>query len=276
MSGRDGAAVLVDCSAPIFVAKEVTLDQVVAQIVRPLGITSVRINAGEQARMEKVSIDPGTTAWDALQQAAEANGLWPWFEPDGTLVVGGPDYTADPVDELLMRLDGKGNNLLSLEYIRSMPQHFSEVTVLGQSHGTAHELGKASIKATAKDASVAIYRPHISVDGDVLTATEARSRARKYVADGRLAGTTLVAAVKGHRTIAGELWHPGQRVYLTSEPHGLDDIYFLMARKFSGGRGRPKVTQLTLKEDGVWVLDAHKQRKKAGKKKLVPTIVDWN
>lgn len=276
ISGRDSAAILVDCSAPIFAAREVGLDEVAAKIVRPLGITKVRIDADSTSRAAKINIEPGMSAWDALQQSAEANGLWPWFEPDGTLVIGGPDYSVEPVAELIMRLDGQGNNVLKLGYSRSMAGRYSEVTVLGQSHGAGAKAGQHNIKAAAKDEAVLYYRPKIEVDGDVENVTAARSRARKYVADSRLQGATLSAIVKGHRTSAGTLWTPGQRIRVLSEPHDLDAIFFLMARKFTGGRGQQTLTALTLKEDGVWVLDAKrkKRKKKKGEKKLTPTIID--
>lgn len=279
MSGRDSMAVLVDCSAPIFTAKELTLDQVVAQIVRPLGITRIDIRADENQRTEKVSIDPGITAWDALEQSAEANGLWAWCEPDGTLVVGGPDYSTDPVDELIMRIDGVGNNLLSLSREESMSGRYSEVTVLGQSHGTSRLNGRHDIRAAAGDSGVERYRPRIVCDGDIDGEDRARARARKLVADGRLNGLTLVATMKGHRTAAGQPWAPGQRVRVISEPHDIDDVFFLMARTFTGGRGRKAITRLTLKEDGVWVLDARKRRqrkKKVGKGKAKLTPVVWD
>ncbi|MFX8035950.1 hypothetical protein ABTK80_20075, partial [Acinetobacter baumannii] len=93
------------CSAPVFTSQNLTLDQVVAKIVMPLGVTKIRIDADNALRREKVSVEPGDTAWDALAHAAEANGLWPWFEPDGTLVVGGPDYNAAPVATLVHELD---------------------------------------------------------------------------------------------------------------------------------------------------------------------------
>lgn len=279
MSGRDGAAVLVDCSAPIFVAKEISLDDVIAQIVRPLGVKRIRIDADKATRSDKVNIDPGIKAWDALQQAAEANGLWPWFEPDGTLVVGGPDYTTEPVAHLIMLISGEGNNVLSISHQRSIAGRYSEVTVLGQAHGTARRSGQHNIKAVAKDTGIQQYRPLVVIEGDIETEDAARTRARKIVADGRLNGETLTVTMRGHRTPGGKLWTPGQRVRVQSEPHDIDDIYFLMARKFTGGVGRQTLTELTLKEDGVWVLDARKKRKhkrKVGKKgaKLTPTVLD--
>ncbi|WP_423197455.1 Putative phage tail protein [Cupriavidus sp. H19C3] len=257
ISGRDGAGVLVDCSSPIFTAKLATLAEITANVIKPLGLTKIRIDADKTAVTEKINVEPGDTAWDTLVHAAEANGLWPWFEPDGTLVVGGPDYSKPPVASLIMNRNGRGNNLISLAHTRSMCDRYSEVTVLGQSHGTAVETGQNAIRATVQDQSVKLYRPKVVTDHDAINRETARSRARKIISDSRLKGRTLSAKVRGHRTSDGVLWTPGQRIHVKSEPHRIDGIFFLMSRRFVGGRGEGSVTILTLKEDGVWVLDAH-------------------
>lgn len=262
ISGRDGAAILTDCSAPIFTAKQASLAEVVASVVRPLGITRIRIDAASTVTAEKVSVEPGDTAWDTLVHAAEANGLWPWFEPDGTLVIGGPDYSKPPVATLVLRRSGKGNNVISLRRSRSMAERYSEITVLGQSHGTASQASKHALKSTVRDTGVAVYRPRIVIDHDAASAASAQARGRKLLSDSRLKGFTLQARVHGHRTSDGALWQPGQRIHVISEPHGIDEVFFLMARKFIGGRPHGTITQLTLKEDGVWVLDAHPHKRK--------------
>ncbi|MDK3025584.1 contractile injection system protein, VgrG/Pvc8 family [Cupriavidus taiwanensis] len=264
ISGRDGAAVLVDCSAPIFTAKQATLAEIVANVARPLGVTRIRIDADAAAAREKVNVQPGESAWDTIVHAAEANGLWPWFEPDGTLVIGGPDYSKAPVASLVMRRSGQGNNLVSLDLAQSMAERYSDFTVLGQGHGTSVEAGRHALRAAVKDAELSnrgIYRPRIVVDYDADNTGIARSRARKLLSDSRLRGLTLTATVRGHRTSDGQLWQPGQRIHVLSEPHGLDGIYFLMARKFTGGRGLGSTSRLVLKEDGVWVLDAHPHKR---------------
>lgn len=273
IGGRDGAAVLLDCSAPIFVAQMVSLEDIIAKIVRPLGIKKIRIDADSTRTREKINVEPGDTAWEVLTNAAEANGLWPWFEPDGTLVVGGPDYTAPPVATLILRLNGVGNNVISLHRKKSIQGRFSEVTVLGQAHGTRLEQGKHAIKATQKDTGVSWYRPKIVIDHESDSEAVAKDRARKILSDSRLKGFTLNAEVKGHRINAsgepshGRLWTPGQRVRVISERHAIDDIFFLMGRKFTGGRQQDARTHLTLKEDDAWVLDAHPHKRKHRRKK---------
>ncbi|MCM8595128.1 phage baseplate assembly protein [Accumulibacter sp.] len=278
LSGRDGAAVLVDCSAPVFVAKLATLEQIVAKVVRPLGLTKIRIDADATRTREKVNVEPGDSAWDVLARVSEANGLWPWFEPDGTLVIGGPDYSKPPVAELILRFDGAENNVLSVEETRSIAERYSVVTVLGQAHGTITESGKNAEKASWTDEEMAAiqYRPKIVTDHECETQALARDRARKLLSDSRLKGRTIRARVLGHRIVApgkpgdGLLWTPGQRLTLLSEPHGIDATFFLIGRRFSLGMHYGGVTELTLKEDGAWVLDAHpsKRRHRLGKNGL--------
>lgn len=282
ISGRDGAAVLVDCAAPIFAARLADLDEIVAKVVRPLGVKKIRIEAANPLRREKVNVEPGDTAWHALANAAEANGLWPWFEPDGTLVVGGPDYSAPPVATLVMRTSGKGNNVLSVRRDNSVRGRYSEVTVLGQAHGTAHEQGRHNIQYTARDTGMQWYRPRVVVDHECDSVAVCEDRARKLLADSRLDGFGLAVRVKGHRINAkgmpgdGRLWTPGMRVRAVIEPYGIDDVFFLMARRFEGGRDVGAVTDLTLKEDGAWVLDAHphKRKHRRGKNDATGQIID--
>lgn len=261
IQGRDDAGVLLDCSAPLFNAQDMDLNQIIEKIVKPLGLAKIRIDAAKTDKTHKVQIEPGSRAWDALLEYAEANGLWPWLEPDGTLVIGGPDYTAAPVAELVLRTNGQNNNIKRLEVNRDMAARYSEVTVLAQSHS-----GKNNIKATAKDESVKLHRPLIVTEPDIDSQAQAQRKAKKRLADSRLEGLTITANVQGHRTDDGTLWQPGQRINVLSEPDGIDAVYFLMARTFTGGRGQPTETVLTLKEDGAWVLDADPP-KKSGKTK---------
>lgn len=280
LTGRDLAAVLVDCSAPVFAARQCSLDEIVAKMVRPLGIQNIRVSAGV-ATHDKISVDPGMTTWDALQRVCEQNGCWPYFAPDGTLVFGGPDYTDatnPPVGQLTLRASGqdggKGNNVLRLVERRGVQERYSEVTVLGQGHGTENAEGAHNIRATAKDSAAGFHRPKIVVEADCETTGHAQRRARKILADGKLAAYEIHASVRGHRVLGAigasglaPLWTPGQRVRVLSEPHGISGVYYLMRRTFLCSRGQGQITELTLKPDGLWQPDVshHKRHKrKAG------------
>ncbi|EKN5996308.1 phage baseplate assembly protein [Yersinia enterocolitica] len=310
LTGRDDAAILVDCAAPLFSANQLTLDEIIEKIVRPLGIRNIRIQADSAPRNDKVTIEPGMRAWDALEKVAAGRGLWPWFEPDGTLVVGGPDYSAKPVDTLVLKNDGIGNNVMELEDSHTITGCFSELTVLAQSHArradskkelavvdiwntngsvrtlarnattTQGQTGTADMKAVVTDPTVNYYRPQIITLGDANNREQVNYRAKKAMSDARLSGLDITARVKGHRTADGVLWTPGQRVRIVSEPHGIDAIFFLMGRQFSGGRNG-QTTHLRFKEDGVWIPDAFprekKRRHRRGKQKKELAIVDvWS
>nr|DAL47893.1 MAG TPA_asm: 43 kDa tail protein [Caudoviricetes sp.] len=313
VTGRDGAAILVDCASPLLTSRQASLEEVIAQVVRPLGIKNIELHAESSIRNDKITTEPGERAWDTLLRACAGRGLWPWFRPDGTLVIGGPDYTAAPVATLVMRRSGKGNNLLSLTDESSMERSFSRLTVLAQGHAHSTnkkkelgiidvtspntfsvaeetnttdaeqdtglaETGQHGLKFIVEDPTVTYYRPQVVVMHDADDLEQVRYRARKMMADARLEGYTLIARVQGHRTSDGVLWEPGQRIHVISEPHGIDAVYFLMGREFTGGRPGGAVTTLRLKEDGVWIPDAWPKKKKARKgrkkKKLETGIVD--
>ncbi|EJB3450159.1 phage tail protein [Salmonella enterica subsp. enterica] len=296
LSGRDLAAILVDCAAPIFSARQLTLDEGIAAIVRPLGITRIRIQAQGMTRHDSIHLEPGERAWDALIKLASGRGLWPWMDPDGTLVIGGPDYTAPPVATLVLSQEPGKSNVMSLSDIRSIQGCYSDLTVLAQSHAlsgshapvapldvTAPPAGEVSVddapetaytggetghytrSHTEHDPTVPYYRPQIIITGDIDNRQQLEYRARKAMADARLSGLDMIVQVSGHRTPSGELWKPGQRVRVVSAPHGIDAVYFLMGRTFSGGLPDGQVTQLRFKEDGIWIPDAYPSQKR-GKK----------
>lgn len=280
ITGRNMAGVLCDCSAPIFTVKNVTLQTVVDTVANAFGIG--RVNVAADGLREKVSIEPGMSAWDAIAAACELNGCHAWFEPDGTLTIGGPDYTADPVGILVLDPEGGRTNVLDLDIDQNISGYFSEVTVLAQAHGTARQRGQHAVKQAESDALLlekGIYRPKIVVDGDAESAAYAGKLARKYIADGKFSALAIRAEVRGHRAFdengAGPVWTPGQRVRLVSVPDGIDDVFFLASRTLTFGEDGQK-TRLTLKPDSVWLPDVGKRKKgRKGKKNTGPgRIID--
>lgn len=273
INGRDRAAPLVDCSAPFVSMREASLDQIIDQVVKPLGITHVEIRAEKAKTRRRIQIEPGQSAWEALLQVAEANGLWPWVEPDGRLVVGGPNYTAPPVGVLILREDGIGNNVQRLSVRRSIANRYSQITVLGQ-HGQYDNDGldtkRAHLRSVIQDEVLTkrgIFRPKVVIDSSSESQDMATTRARKLLADSRLEGFEIRAIVPGYRAGNGQVWTPGQRVIVRSEPHGLDAIYFLMARTLRLTRREGAITELRLREDKTWVLDSNPSKKRKGKGK---------
>ncbi len=290
--GRDGAATLLDCSAPLTGGRKLSLEEIIAKVVRPLGVTKIRIDADKSVtrRREKISVEPGDTAWDTLAHAAEANGLWPWFEPDGTLVVGGPDYSDSvnpPVAVLVLNPRKTGEvgetNVEGMERRESVAERYSTVTVLGQTHGTEEEEGKHGLKSSAVDPDLEARWPRrkIVTDYEADSVAICRSRAQNLLADSRLKGFELRVEVQGQRINApgmpghGKLWTPGQRVQVYAPPLGVNGTYFLMGRTFALSRSGGTTTRLSLREDKVWILEAHPHKRKHRKgKNYAPDVGD--
>ncbi|MFZ6687501.1 phage baseplate assembly protein [Undibacterium sp. SXout11W] len=282
LSGRDMAAQLVDCSAPIFVRKMATLKEIITSIVRPLGISKIRLQTTASTSIrEKISVEPGDTAWEVLRNAAEAEGLWPWFDPDGTLVVGGPDYSTPPVAVLYAHAEG--SNIESISRTDNVAERYSSITVLGQTHATAADGGKHNLKGVATDTGITWSRPKIVIDHETDTSLLCQERAAKLMGDSRLKGFELKITIAGHRikvpgeTGDGKLWQPGQRVRVASDLMGIDAVYFVMGRKLLRSRGYGTTTELTLKEDGVWIVEAHphKRKHRRGKNALTGEVITF-
>jgi prophage tail gpP-like protein len=263
LSGRDGAAILLDCSAPVFSQREVTVEEVCATMLRPLGVDRIEVQKTKDA-YKKVTVEPGMTAWDALQRAAEASGLWPWFTPDGVLKVAAPDYGREIDAELILAFDGKQNNVLDLSFAEGCERRYSEVTVLGQSTGDEDDEADTKVRHVVKDDGAWFYRPLIRDEGHVDNADKAKAKARKIITDGVMESLTATAKVHGHRTDKGELWEPGMHVRLRAEPFACDLSLMLTRRVMQGGR-EGTTTALTLKPWGIWLPDTAKKPK--GKKK---------
>ncbi len=100
LNGRDKAAILVDCSAPITNVQGLSLLDAVKKIVTPLGIKEVQLKAEKNPTLSKVDIDVGESAWEAIMRCANSAGLHCWFDPKGVLIVGGADYAQPPVATL--------------------------------------------------------------------------------------------------------------------------------------------------------------------------------
>ncbi|RLR17707.1 hypothetical protein D8L93_07150 [Sodalis-like symbiont of Bactericera trigonica] len=195
-------------SAPLFSARDMSLQEVVTQIVRPLGITRIQLQATSPLADKKGQHYPRRYR---LGCAVQASGLWPCVSTNGTLVVGGQDYSTPPVDTLVMRRDGQGNNLLRLAVSDNISSRHSKVTALPQGHGSAQADGRHDRRSQVKDTSVPLYRPLVVVVGDTDSDEEVHFRARKLMADARLNGLLITAVVRGLRTAEGLLWAAGLR-----------------------------------------------------------------
>lgn len=269
LSGRDLAGQLLDCSAPVFNELQVSLERVLKLVCTPLGISDWRIDAAAADTRHKVSTTPGQSGWEVLQNAAEANGLWPWFDPAGQLVLGRPDIPQDARATLTLSRDHpERNNVLSASRHRTLQEVYSEVRVLGQAAGGEGVRAMHGVWGKAVMVNPPRRRLKIVTDYDADTPRVADHRANKALHDGLLRADAISCTVRGHRTDDGLPWTPGMRVALNLDALGVTGVWLLMARKFRGGRDSGTLTDLTLYRDGLWQIDAHPHSRVQRKAKL--------
>ncbi|QGM80657.1 phage baseplate assembly protein [Otariodibacter oris] len=271
LNGRDRASILVDCSAPITNVKGLTVLEAVKKIVEPLGIKQVELKAENNPILDKVDIDIGESAWEAIMRCANSAGLHCWFNSSGVLIVGGADYSSPPVATLCCMKNGERNNFSDVSLVYDVTQRYSEVTFLGQRHGRDGDSNKNDLKWIYKDEDMEIYKPKTVVLSDVEDLEALKKQAKKQLSDWQLEGFTLTIVVPDHKTEQGTLWEAGQRVHVIVEEYGVDAIFFLMGRRFLLSRMNGTQTELRLKQDGVWTPDAYsskseKARNRKGKK----------
>lgn len=275
LAGRDLAGLLVDCSAPQLNVQGMTVLDAAKKLAAPWPqIKAVVLKAEQNPVLDKIDIEPGETVWQALSHIANSVGLHPWLEPDGTLVVGGADYSSEPVGTLCWSRGDSRRNIERVHYERDTDNRYSEVTFLAQSHARKGNGAKHDLKWVYKDPTMPLHKPKTVVVSDADNLAALQKQAKKMLSDWRLEGFTATVTVGDHKTASGQLWQPGQRVHLIDEEEGIDAIFFLMGRRFMLSRSEGTQTELRLKEDGVWTPDAYPKkseqaRARKGKKKGV-------
>lgn len=274
LTGRDLACLLVDCSAPQVNVKGMTVLAAVQKLVAPWKsyLPKVVLKAENNPTLDKVDIEPSESAWQALSHVANSVGLHVWLEADGTLAVGGADYSSEPVATLCWSKSDNRRNVERINIERDVDNRFSEVTFLAQSHGRSGNAAKHDLKWVWQDPSMPLHKPKTVVVADADNLEALKRQAKKQLSDWKLEGLTITVTVGDHKTAAGVLWAAGQRVHLIDEEEGIDAIFFVMGRRLMLSRMAGTQTELRLKEDGVWTPDAYAQkaeraRKRKGKRK---------
>lgn len=260
-TGRDLAGLLVDCSVAQLNFQGMTILSAAKKIAAPWpAIKNVVLKAEKNPVLSKIDIEPGSTAWQTLIKLANSVGLHAWMEPNGTLIVGGADYSSPPIATLCHSMNDNRRNIQSIEIEYNTENRYSEVTFLGQSHTKHADKSKHDLKWVYKDPTMTLHKPRTEVIPDAENLEQLQKHAKKKLADWRLEGFTLTITVPDHKTQNGTLWAPGQRIHVIDEEQGIDAIFFLMGRRFMLNRYSGSCTELRLKEDGVWIPDAYTEK----------------
>lgn len=240
--GRDRSADLVDCSAVhkpgSWTGKRI--EAIAAELAKPFGIDVVaKADTGEAVK--RFAIQQGESAYAAIERLARFRGLLAVTNAAGQIELIRPGAGAIVADLV------EGQNILSGGANHDVRDRFSDYIVKGQSSGDDQVNGKAAaaIKADARDAAVARYRPLLIVAEDQATTANLRKRAAFEASTRAAKGQRATIPVIGWRAPNGELWRPDQLVSVKS-PFLLIDGKMLIVEVNLVKDDRGTVTELTL------------------------------
>ncbi|HND28869.1 MAG TPA: hypothetical protein PLA94_02685 [Myxococcota bacterium] len=250
LAGRDLAAPLVDCTpGPSWRFSGMSLEAVAQKALTELGVLA-RISAGPAAKVARSIVgELGETYWACLERYAKLAGLFVWMDPDGTLNIGRPDTTGQPVATI-------GERVLSAEMETTWNGRFSEITVLGQATGRSPEwtgTGEAlsgescSFSITARDPEITDHRPLFLDIGGMDGTGDAKARATHEVNQRAFQASRLAYVIPGHGPKTGSLWAPNQRVHVVDPANNIDAIWWVQSRRLTYNAEGAR-THLTLRD----------------------------
>jgi prophage tail gpP-like protein len=253
VGGRDRTGALVDCSAVLskWEFLNVSVLALAQHLAKPFGIP-VRLQPGlaPQKPIVKLTVDPGDTAFDALERACRIAGVLPVSDGLGGLVLtraGSARATTALVE---------GQNILGASVDYDASRRFRRYVVMGQHQGSDDwsGAGAAGVKGEAQDANVrrgarvCLVRPEGAV-----TPEHARRRAEWEAKVRAARADAVTVTVQGWKQADGSLWPLNALVPLRSPMLGIDGE-LLIAQVTNGiDDGGGTVTTLSLARPDAFI-----------------------
>lgn len=252
VAGRDKACDLVDCSAMNSPGswRNATLQTIAAELARPFGVTlTITGDAGKP--FARFAIQPGETAFAAIERLCRYRGLIAWSDGRGGVTIGNPDS-----GQRIGRIT-EGRNLKALSSEEDASGRFSSYLVKGQASGDDRRNGKtvAQVKGAAEDPAITRYRPLLVIGEEQSDAASLERRA-KWEAQTRAGRAERhTAIVQGwfadEGLTAGPVWRAGARTRLEAPSHGIARDLLIERVRLSLDEGGTQ-SELTLVPPEAW------------------------
>jgi prophage tail gpP-like protein len=262
VAGRDKTSALVDCSADLakweFV--NVPLKTLAEKLCDPFAI-SVLVQSGlTLPNVARLSVDPGESAFEALERACRMAGVLPVSDAGDLLLTraGSARATTELVE---------GENILEASGDYDATGRFATYKVLGQSRGTDDFFGAgaASAKGTATDEGVRRIDRTLVVRADgSTTSAQAKSRAQWEATVRAARSQTATITVQGWTQNDGSLWAVNSIVRVKSPLIGIDSDMLLAGVTFTLDDGGTK-TELALTRPDAFKPQPSVPKKSKGK-----------
>lgn len=208
-TGRDRAGDLVDCSAIFsnggFERSNIRLEDAVKDVLKPFNMPLTVAGSTGKA-FSRLSITPGDTVFQFIEQACKYRALFPLSDGVGGLILTGASKTKSPGALIV----GETGNVKTRQAQIDHRARFSEIIVKGQADGA--EFGEADAKTLsgaegkAQDQDIKRYRPLIIQAEREGYDLDMRARAEWEVRHRRFAGTEITYTVPGWEAAPGAFW----------------------------------------------------------------------
>jgi prophage tail gpP-like protein len=256
VTGRDASGDLVDCSAlldawefknvsPFDLAKKICAPYDVGVSMQP-GLALPEITAPSKG---KLSIDPGDTAFSALEKICRLAGVLLIPDRQGNIVISRAASTRCATQIV------EGKNLIKGKATYSTQKRFHRYLVLGQHKGSDsfHGSNSAGVKGSSTDQNVERRARTLVVIPEVpLTNDQAKRRAEWECASRSARADTATVTVQGWTQQDGSLWDINTLVKVKSPTLKIDGELLISSVVYSLSREGGTTVELSLKNPGAF------------------------
>jgi len=244
VSGRDRTADIIDCSAVNRPGewRGKKIEAIAQDLCDPFGIT-VKAEVSTGAAIEKCTLQPGETVFEAIERAIKKKGVMLTSDTDGSLVI-----IKSGSSRFSMQLK-EGENLISVGGDFSGTDRYSKYIVEAQGDGYGES--QKQIYASVEDKGVTRYRPLCIMAEDQETQAEAQRRA-KWEASVRAArASVFTATVQGWKAGNEGIWKVNRIISIDApSARAAGDVLIESITFLRGASGT--TTALTLKRPDAY------------------------
>ena len=250
VGGRSLAADMVDCSAMNEVVEWNGLDlfEIAVELASPFGVEILQ-GADVGAVFDTFKLQPGESAWEALERACRMRGLLAHSDRFGYLWLAKPGAERSSVSLV------EGRNILEASETVDRSSRFSDYIVRGQSQGSDGWNGDlaAQPEGVAFDPSVSRYRPLLVLAESSITPEVATARAEWEAAVRAARSSSLTVKLQGwHQSSGGKPWEVNMLAPCVIPYFNLDDVLLITSLEFSKDSSGT-FTKLTLKRPDAFL-----------------------
>lgn len=247
IEGRDKTADLVDCSAMNEPGQWTGLraEQLVLELVKPFGL-KVENRRSQQDPFPVFKLQPGETAWGAIDRVCRLRGILPYSDGSGGVVLAAPGDRSAEADLIE---GGPSGNVKASRIMFGHQQRFSTYTVRGQQRGSDEGWGSETgqVEGGAVDAGVIRKRPLLVIAEGSVSVADARARAEWEAISRAGAGTKVEVTVQGWRQGPNlPLWAPNLTVWVSLPSWQLAATMLIRAVRFTRNQSQGTTAQLSL------------------------------